>query len=59
MVPEPPVLAYPNVTRPFMLHMDASGHCLGAMLEQESEEEENRPTSGYLSGHLAEVCTWD
>jgi len=33
----PPVLGYPNYTRPFELHVDASNKGLGAVLYQESD----------------------
>lgn len=35
---EPRVMAYPNFTQPFMLHVDASGEGLGAILYQKQED---------------------
>ena len=35
---EPRVMAYPNFTQPFMLHVDASGEGLGAVLYQKQQD---------------------
>ena len=54
LLSEPPVLAYPDFTRPFMLHTDASGKGLGAVLEQESEGGGNHPVA-YASRTLSNM----
>ena len=37
LLTSPPILAYPNYTKPFILHIDASGQGLGAVLYQEQD----------------------
>jgi len=48
----PPVLAYPCFSRPFVLHTDASGQGLGAVLEQEQEDGRLHPVA-YASRTLS------
>ena len=47
----PPVLAYPNFQRSFVLHTDASKEGLGAVLEQEQEDSHLHPVA-YASRSL-------
>ena len=54
LLSEPPVLAYPDFDRPFILHTDASVKGLGAELQQEGEVGKNHPvayTRRTLSNH--------
>lgn len=39
MLTQPPVLAYPDFTRPFILHKDALQNGLGAVLYQNQDNE--------------------
>ena len=51
LLSSPPVLAYPNFTKPFVLHTDASIQGLGAVLEQEQEDGKLHPIA-YASRTL-------
>ena len=53
----PPVLAYPDFLKPFMLHTDASGKGLGAVLEQEQADGKNHPIA-YASRTLSPHEQW-
>ena len=48
----PPVLAYPCFAKPFVLHTDASGLGLGAVLEQEQDDGQLHPVA-YASRTLS------
>ena len=48
----PPVLVYPNFDKSFILHTDASGNGLGAVLEQEQDDGTSHPVA-YASRSLS------
>ena len=48
----PPVLAFPNFTKSFVLHTNASIEGLGAVLEQEQEDGRLHPVA-YASRSLS------
>ena len=50
----PPVLAFPNFTKSFVLHTDASIEGLGAVLEQEQEDGRLHPVA-YASRSLSKA----
>ena len=52
LLTSPPVLAYPDFSKPFVLHTDASGKGLGAVLEQEQADGKNHPIA-YASRTLS------
>ena len=52
LLTSPPVLAYPDFSKPFVLHMDASGRGLGGVLEQEQADEKYHPIA-YASRTLS------
>ena len=57
LLSSPPVLAYPCFSKPFVLHTDASGQGLDALLEQEQADGHLHPIA-YVSRTLsaAESC---
>ena len=48
----PPVLVYPNFDKSFILHTDASGDGLGAVLEQEQGDGTSHPVA-----YAYTICT--
>ncbi len=52
LLTSPPVLSYPDIAKPFILHTDASGKGIGAMLEQEQEDGSRHPVA-YASRTLS------
>uniref|UniRef100_A0A1X7UNW9 Integrase catalytic domain-containing protein n=1 Tax=Amphimedon queenslandica TaxID=400682 RepID=A0A1X7UNW9_AMPQE len=53
LLTSPPVLAYPDFSNPFILHTDASGEGLGAVLEQSNENGVCHPVA-YASRTVSE-----
>ncbi len=53
----PPVLAYPDFSRSFVLHTDASGKGLGAVLEQDQADGSTHPVA-YASRTLSKHEQW-
>jgi len=57
---ESPVLAYPDMTKPFILDTDASGFAIGAVLSQKQDNGDERPVayaSYTLSDTQSRYCT--
>ena len=53
---EIPFLAYPDVSKPFILYTDASDLCIGACLTQQNELDEEEPVY-FLSHKLSDTQT--
>ena len=53
----PPILRYPNFSREFLIHSDASGYGVGSVLSQIHTEngEEKEVVIAYASRHLSDV----
>ena len=53
----PPILRYPNFSREFLIHSDASGYGVGSVLSQIHTEngEEKEVVINYNSRHLSDV----
>ena len=53
----PPILRYPNFSREFLIHTDASGYGVGSVLSQKHKEdgEEKEVVIAYASRHLNDV----
>ena len=51
-----PILAYPNIAKPYKLYTDASLHAVGAILTQDSDDGEERVIQ-YLSHQLTPTQT--
>ena len=47
-----PLLAYPDINKPYVLYTDASNNCIGACLTQKTDEDEEKPIY-YLSHKLS------
>ena len=57
LLTSPPVLAYPDFSKAFVLYMDASGKGHGAVLEQEQADEKYHPIA-YVSPTLSPHEQW-
>ena len=51
-----PLLAYPDINKPYVLYTDASNNCIGACLTQKTDNDEEKPIY-YLSHKLSPTQT--
>ena len=51
-----PLLAYPDINKPYVLYTDASNNCIGACLTQKTDNDEEKPIY-YLSYKLSPAQT--
>jgi hypothetical protein len=56
---EAPVLAHPNLTKPFELEVDASGYAIGAVLLQRQEDGKHHPVNYFSTTLTAAERNYD